>query len=45
MLNMSKLIVDVDEKLHSDFKKYCLNKDKSIKEVVTKFVEKCVRDA
>lgn len=40
---MSKLIVDVDEEnLHSDFKKYCLNKGKTIKEVIITYMKKCV---
>ena len=42
---MTKLIIDIDEKLHSEFKKYCLNKNKSMKEIVTKFVAGCVGNA
>lgn len=39
---MAKLIIDIDEKLHSKFKVFAASKGMTLKELVTDYVSKCV---
>ncbi len=37
---MKRLIVDLDEKVHHEFKMYCYNQKKTIKQVIVSLIAK-----
>lgn len=39
---MSKLIIETSDKLHQAFKEYAVKKNKSMKDIVTAYIEKLV---
>ena len=38
-----RMIIDIDEELHTLFKIYCAKKSATIKDVITDFIKKIVR--
>ncbi len=40
---MKRIVVDIDDKLHRDFKVYCYGNGKTIKEVVINFMKEKVK--
>ncbi len=40
---MKRIVVDVDDRLHRDFKVYCYSKEKTIREVIVELIESKVK--